>query len=222
MVPTSITKTEAAFRALRQAIENGEYLPGEHLRVARLVGELRMSPTPIREALRLLQSEGLVVHHVHRGMAVAKYSPDDAVEIYALRAVLEPMAAGFAAARATPEQTRELRRLHVELGAAVADPNRTDAAELNAAWHRAISNASESHYVQEFIARLWQAIPVRAVWLTGRATLSLSQHEAVTRAIEAGHSEAARAAMLEHIEIGAVSTIEHLRILSHADLTRSP
>ncbi|WP_187368750.1 GntR family transcriptional regulator [Baekduia soli] len=213
----SLTKTEAAFRALREAIEHGRYHPGEHLRVARLVEELEMSPTPIREALRLLQSEGLVVHHAHRGTAVAEFSPEDAVEVYGLRVILEPMAAERAAVEGSPDDVAEIRRVHDELGVALQDPHRTDAADLNAAWHRAISNAAASRYLQEFIARLWQAVPVRAIWLTDRAPLSYSQHDRVTQAIEARDPRAAHACMREHIERGALSTVEHLRTLGHAD-----
>lgn len=212
----SVTKTEAAFRALRQAIEDGRYHPGEHLRVQRLVEDLQMSPTPIREALRMLQSEGLVVHHAHRGTTVAEYSPEDATEVYALRLVLEPMAARLAAERVTDDQLHELRRLHTELGVAVADSHRSSAAELNVLWHRAVYNASASRYLQEFISRLWQALPGRAIWLTSRAEMSLEQHERVTVALERRDPDAAFACMREHIALGATSTVAHMRSVGHA------
>lgn len=211
----SVTKTEAAFRALRQAIEDGRYHPGEHLRVQRLVEDLQMSPTPIREALRMLQSEGLVVHHAHRGTTVAEYSPEDAAEVYALRLVLEPMAARLAAERVTDEQLVELRRLHTELVGAVADSYHSSAAELNVLWHRAVYNASASRHLQEFISRLWQALPGRAIWLTSRATMSLEQHERVTVALERRDPDAAFACMREHIALGATSTIAHMRSVGH-------
>jgi DNA-binding GntR family transcriptional regulator len=211
--PRSVTKTEAAFRALRQAIEDGRYHPGEHLRVAQLIDELDMSPTPIREALRLLQAEGLIVHHPHRGMAVAEYSPEDAEEVYRLRALLEPMATEQTVLEASDEQIAEMRRLHDELAAALADESRTDTAELNAAWHRAVYSANGSRHLQDIISRLWQAIPMRAVWLTGRGSLSVAQHERIMSAIEHRDAAAAAACMREHIELGALSTVEHLRTL---------
>ena len=212
----SVTKTEAAFRALRRAIENGRYHPGEHLRVQRLVEDLRMSPTPIREALRMLQSEGLVVHHAHRGTTVAEYSPEDAAEVYDLRLLLEPLAARLAAERVTDEQLVELRRLHTELAGAIADSHNSSAAELNQRWHRAIYDASASRYLQEFISRLWQALPGRAIWLTSRASMSLEQHERVTVALERRDPDAAFACMREHIALGATSTVAHMRSVGHA------
>lgn len=214
--PRSVTKTEAAFRALRREIEAGGYHPGEHLRVQRLVEELEMSPTPIREALRMLQAEGLVTHHAHRGITVAEFSPEDAAEVYSLRVVLEPMAAQRAAIEISDEELGELRRLHTELGAAIADAHASSAAELNMRWHRTIYAASNSRYLQEFISRLWQALPGRAIWLSDRAERSHDQHEAVTQALEQRDPEAARQRMREHIELGATSTIEHLRSIGHA------
>jgi DNA-binding GntR family transcriptional regulator len=212
----SVTKTEAAFRALRRAIENGRYHPGEHLRVQRLVEDLRMSPTPIREALRMLQSEGRVVHHAHRGTTVAEYSPEDAAEVYDLRLLLEPLAARLAAERVTDEQLVELRRLHTELAGAIADSHNSSAAELNQLWHRAIYDASASRYLQEFISRLWQALPGRAIWLTSRASMSLEQHERITVALERRDPDAAFACMREHIALGATSTVAHMRSVGHA------
>jgi DNA-binding GntR family transcriptional regulator len=208
-----MTKTEKAFVTLRSAIEDGTYRPGEHLRLARLVTDLDMSPTPIREALRLLQAEGLVEHHPHRGMLVAQYSPESAAEVYRLRVLLEPLAARLAVDRATPEEVAEVRRRHDELVAAVEDGSRTDAAERNADWHRAIYAASRSRFLEEFIARLWQALPVRAMWLSRRAERSLAQHRRIMEAIEAGDGAGAEEAMRRHIELGGAHTVEHLRTL---------
>lgn len=211
----AVTKADTAFRTLREAIELGRYHPGAHLRVQQLVQELGMSPTPIREALRLLQAEGLVTHHPHRGTMVAEYSPEDAVEIYRLRLVLEPMGAELAAQRASDAQRAEIRALHDELGTAIDAETRTDAAELNLRWHRAVMAASDSRYLQEFASRLWQALPARSIWLTSRAQKSYEQHAAITAALEAGDAQRAKDLMRKHISFGAVSTVDHLRAVGH-------
>ena len=83
-------------------------------------------------------------------------------------------------------------------------------------WHRAVYNASASRYLQEFISRLWQALPGRAIWLTSRASMSLEQHERVTVALERRDPDAAFACMREHIALGATSTIAHMRSVGHA------
>ena len=214
MAARSMTKTEAAFHTLRAAIGEGRFRPGERLTLARLLEELDMSPTPIREAIRLLQAEGLLEHEPHHGVVVAEYSPEKAEEIYRLRGVLEPLATELAVERATPEQVESIRRLHDALAEAVRERNpRTDVAELNAEWHRALYAASGSRYLQEFIAKLWTAIPVRAIWLTRRAERSIEHHEAIMEAFGRGDAAAAAERMREHIAFGADSTTEHLRTI---------
>jgi DNA-binding GntR family transcriptional regulator len=210
----SMTKTEAAFHTLRAAIEEGRFLPGERLTLARLLEELDMSATPIREAIRLLQAEGLLEHEPHHGVVVAEYSPEKVEEIYRLRVVLEPLATELAVERATEEQIATIRRLHEALATAVEEGGvRTDVAELNAEWHREVYAASGSRYLQEFIARLWTASPVGAIWLTRRAKHSIAHHAAFMAAIERGDAAAAAQCMREHIAFGADSTTEHLRTI---------
>jgi DNA-binding GntR family transcriptional regulator len=213
----SMTKTEAAFHTLRTAIEEGRFKPGEHLTLSRLLEELDMSPTPIREAMRLLQAEGLVEHQPHHGVVVATYLPEKAEEIYRLRVVLEPLATELAVERATPEQVAHMRALHEELDRAVREGSpRTDVAELNAQWHRAVYAASESRHLQEFITRLWTAIPVRAIWLTRRGPTSTAQHAEIMAAIESGDAASAAELMRRHIAFGAESTADRLRTIGTA------
>lgn len=209
-----MTKTDMAFETLRAGIEEGRYKPGEHLRLAVLLDELDMSPTPIREAMRLLQAEGLLEHQPHRGVVVRSYSVEQAEEIYRLRGLLEPLATELAVKRASDAEIAEVRNLHEELAeAAGVRSAQTNVAELNAAWHRAIYDASGSPYLKDFIARLWTALPVRAIWLTRRAEQSISQHAEITAAIEARDPAAAEQSMRAHIAFGAVSTTEHLRAI---------
>jgi DNA-binding GntR family transcriptional regulator len=208
--PTSLTKTEAAFRAVRMAIEDGRFAPGERLRVSAIVEALGMSPTPIREALRLLQAEGLVKHHPHRGMVVAEFSTSTMEEIHRLRVLLEPLAAELATVRAGDAEVREMRRLHDVLQGLLASDDVRRMAELNAAWHKAIHAAAASPHLSDFIDRLWTSIPVPALWLTRRAQLSVEQHGAVMEAIERRDAPAASAAMRAHIESGFTSMMAHL------------
>jgi DNA-binding GntR family transcriptional regulator len=199
-----MTKTQAAFHRIRGAIEEGRLKPGERLRTTALQKELDMSPTPIREALRLLQAQGLVEHRPHRGMVVAEYPVEETEEVYRLRVVLEPMAAGLAAERASAEQLERIRRRLSALKETVkARAARVDAAELNAAWHRAVYEAAGSHYLEEFITRLWDVLPLEAIWLEIRAQASLEEHERITAALERRDAAEAAALVKRHIEATA-------------------
>ena len=207
----SMTKTQAAFRQLRVAIEEGRLKPGDRLKATALQDELGMSPTPIREALRLLQAQGLVEHRPHHGMVVAEYPVEQIEEVYRLRLVLEPMATGLAAERATAEQLEEIRRRHDALREAVrAGDARVDAAELNAAWHRAVYEAASSRHLEEFIARLWGVLPLEAIWLDNRSDASIEEHERITAAVEGRDASKAAALVREHIKATARSR-ERLR-----------
>ncbi|MCL6453899.1 MAG: GntR family transcriptional regulator [Alicyclobacillus sp.] len=89
--------TEFRFRTLSEGVENvvrrmillGELVPGERINEVQLAEQLGMSRGPVREALRRLQSEGLVTYHAHRGTFVTELSDKDAEEVYKLRALLE-------------------------------------------------------------------------------------------------------------------------------------
>lgn len=210
--PRTITKTEAAFAALREAIEQGRLAPGERLRVSRLMEELRMSPTPIREALRLLQAQGMAVYQAHQGMVVAEYSPESVEEVARIRSQLEPLALELAVSKASVAQVAEMRECHEVLRAAVARrATHPHAASLNAAWHAAVYRPADSRLLTDFIARLWAAVPVEAIWRSRRAARSVEQHELIMQAIERHDAAAARELMREHIEHGARSTLEQLQ-----------
>lgn len=198
---SAMTKAEAAFRLLRASIEDGRRKPGEALRIADLVSELGMSPTPIREALRMLQVEGVVEHQPHRGMTVAAYSVEKVEEVYALRLAIEPLATKLAAERFTPEDLHEIEARHADLIASVAGDGPHSAA-LNAAWHQAIYRAAGSSLISDFVARLWASVPVQAVWVSARARESLAEHAEINAALKARKSAKAAALMKHHIAAG--------------------
>lgn len=114
--------SDAALQCIREAILSGKLKPGQRILEGRIAAELGISRAPVREALRQLQSEGLLVSFPHRGTYVAQFSAQDAYEVYSLRAALEGLAASLvaekpdarilAALRACVEAMRE----HAERG----------------------------------------------------------------------------------------------------------
>ena len=99
---------QKAYEAIRRAITEGTYANGTHLRAAGLADSLGISRTPVREALRRLHAEGLVEFFVNRGAFVARWTHEDAAEVFDLRLVLESHAAARAALRLTDEQITRL------------------------------------------------------------------------------------------------------------------
>ena len=97
-----------AYSQIRRWIVEGRFRPEEHLIEQRIAEELDLSRTPVREALRRLQSEGLVRFEANRGATVRSLTISDIADLYELRARLEAMAAELAATRATPDQLERL------------------------------------------------------------------------------------------------------------------
>lgn len=112
--PLPTTKAEEAFIEIRRLIECGRLPGGAKLTLASLSDELQMSLTPIREALRMLQANGLVEYKRHHGHVVTRYSIRRAEETYLLRQTLEPLATRLAAANATEDELRRIRELQEE------------------------------------------------------------------------------------------------------------
>ncbi len=104
------TTAEAVYQVLRHGIVHGDLAPGERLRSDALANELRVSRTPVREALRKLEAEGLVAQS-GSGLVVRAFSEQDLTELFYVREALEGMAARLAAENATPSEIAEIREL---------------------------------------------------------------------------------------------------------------
>ena len=196
----SLTKAAAAFLAIRTAIEQGRLGPGDRLRIDQLARDLQMSSTPIREALRLLQAEGLLDYEEHRGLTVRTFAADAVEEIYRLRAALEPMATRLAVERASEDEVAAITRIHRQL-VALADQEVSGprGSQLNTEWHRCLYAASHSATLIDFIARLWSRIPVEVLWTAEHMKSSVQNHDSIMQRLDQRDALGAGRLMAEHI-----------------------
>jgi DNA-binding GntR family transcriptional regulator len=207
-----MTKMDIAVHALRERILSGQLQPGERLRVETLTEELGMSPTPIREALRVLQADRLVEYSPHHKIFVAELSLAQVAEIYQLRAELESFATELAVPRLRSEELDELETTHAQWTRAAESGRGGKLADANIRWHWMIYHAAGSTRLDEFIRRLWEAFPWRTQYeLPGLRESSIPEHEGVMVAIRAGDSSLARARMHAHISSGQQSLLAALR-----------
>ncbi|MDV3123948.1 GntR family transcriptional regulator [Mycobacterium sp. 21AC1] len=213
--PLPTTKAEEAFIEIRRLIERGRLPGGAKLTLSSLSDELQMSLTPIREALRMLQANGLVEYKRHHGHVVTQYSIRRAEETYLLRQTLEPLATRLAAVNATADELKNIHELQEEFRLVVdGDPPRfADVVDLNARWHRMVYASAHSTLLDEFIDRLWTGVPYQAIWFVQRRHRSVADHDAVTVALEKRQAEVAEQAMLDHIGRGRAATVEHLQAI---------
>lgn len=127
---TSTAGAAHAYEQVRIAIVENRYPPGYRLVEQRIAAELGLSRTPVREALRMLASEGLVVSEHHRGAMVRPLSPTEVVDLYGLRIRLESYAASLAAERITDDEVAALRAAADEFGEIRRDVGTDDLASL--------------------------------------------------------------------------------------------
>lgn len=174
-----VSKTDLVAAALHELIITGEFEPGAKLRQRDLATRFDVSPTPVREALRRLETEGLVRLDVHRGATVADAIFTPTEENFQVRAALEPLAAGLAAGRITPEEIAELRAINDQLK---TRPVRDEIAqELNRRFHFLIYEACRSPLLLALIRLLWRSLTPR---ITRPLSVSVHQHEEILGALE--------------------------------------
>lgn len=147
---------DRAYSSIRSAILDGRYGPGARLGEAELAQLTEASRTPVREALRQLEVEGLVEVLPHRGARVSAFTADDLDEIYDLRMTLEALAAGRAATRIDPERIDRMAQLCDEMEAAAAAGQLDAVAAANVAFHGIVREASASTRLTSMLAAVTQ------------------------------------------------------------------
>jgi DNA-binding GntR family transcriptional regulator len=205
---------------LRDMIMHGDLRAGEWLRQERLARELGVSHTPIREALKQLEIEGLVEHVPYRGVRVIEFSPEDVVDIYEMRSALEGIAAAAAASCMTNDELVRVRYLHESM-IAIEHPaeHLQEVRELNRQFHLSIIQGSRRTHLSRTLEQLWAWFPTM-LWnqyalaadasTPQRAGKDNWDHEQIVEALEARDSAAAEQRMREHIDRTRDALMHHL------------
>ncbi|HET9002029.1 MAG TPA: GntR family transcriptional regulator [bacterium] len=188
-------------RTIREAILGGKFRPGERLQQDRLATELQVSRQPVREALRRLQAEGLVVQLPQRWMAVQTFSAEAAEENYRLRSLLESEAARSAARLIRPAQIDKLEDLTRAMRAiSTGKDNLSKVTDLNERFHRVVWESSHMPTLLRFLEQLWVGRTVfTPLFIPGRARRSVAEHEAIVKALKQHDAKAAGQTMHTHI-----------------------
>jgi DNA-binding GntR family transcriptional regulator len=210
MSPSS--ETEAAHERVREAILEGEIAPGAVMSQVALADELGISRTPLREALRMLQSEGLVDAEPNRRVRVSAVSPQDLEQLCVMRVTLEAEAIRLAVPRMTPGDLARLEGWHAEMThyAEVKDYRR---------WgipHQAFHQALTAHAGERFARALAQlfdhAERYRRMHIGhGPSAWATPDHRAILDACKASDRELAAGLLAAHFARTAFELIEHLR-----------
>lgn len=200
---------------LEEMIVTGIFADGERLDEIRLSEHFGVSRTPIREALQKLATSGLVEQRPRRGVFVVEPGPVELVEMFEAMAELEASCGHLAAKRITEPQLLVLKETNNLCKLAVAENDADQYYAHNEKFHHLIYDAAQSSYLRDLAAKLQKRLkPYRRLQLhlRGRLEQSMSEHEAILRALYDGKSETASDELRGHV---AVQGEKFHHLLSH-------
>jgi len=194
---------EKVAELLRQRIFDRELAPGSWIDELKLAEEYGISRTPLREALKVLATEGLVTMKIRRGAYVTEVSDSDLADVYHLLGLLESDAAEVVAAKATDAQIKELQGLHNELEKAVK--NRDRFFEINETFHMRLLEIANNRWRDQMVADLRKVMKLNrhnSLLKSGRIEESLLEHRAIMAALVARNAAGTAQRMREHFKSG--------------------
>ena len=175
---------EEVAELLRQRIFARELAPGSWIDEMRLAEEYGISRTPLREALKVLATEGLVTMKMRRGAYVTEVNDKDQRDVYHLLSLLESDAAGVVAAQASDAQLAELNDIHQELAAAVGNTDKFFA--INERFHMRLLEIANNRWRDQMVADLRKVMKLNrhnSLLKSGRIEESLREHQALLEAL---------------------------------------
>jgi DNA-binding GntR family transcriptional regulator len=206
-------RSEGLIEALREAILTGRYRPGERLVQEELAEAFGISRIPLREALRRLEGEGLVVITPNRGAVVRPLGPKDVVDLYDLRLALETLAIRRAAARYVDLRESTARR-DAEARRAMQNGSLTTLFHLDRDYHAELAAASDNQHLIDALGAQWsQIMRVMHAYLQIETypPAVWDDHRAIAEAIAHGDAEAAVQRLQRHLIFSRDRILEHLR-----------
>ncbi|HEX6989534.1 MAG TPA: GntR family transcriptional regulator [Bacillota bacterium] len=218
---------EQAYVAIRNGILDGTYGPGDRLVETELAEALQISRTPVREALRRLEREGLVEADARGGVAVARLEPADIARLYECRLALETVAARHAAMRAGSAELEgmELALAQVERSLHGARPRVPDLLDENMSFHRQIIACAENPWLEHLWEQTCSRIGLFRAFVLGAGGNGeeiVREHRAIFERIKARDADGAASAMAYHLTADQRRGLERLRVMAEGGLASAP
>jgi len=205
---------EVIFNTLKEAIIVGELKPGARLMEVQLAEKMGVSRTPVREAIRKLELEGLVTMVPRKGAHVASLSPKDIVDVLEVRGALDGLAASLSSLKMKEEQIKELRQINKQFANFVAKENLQGSIKKDVEFHELIYRSSGNEKLMQIVSNLREQVQrFRVIYLKDYSSQKdiESEHEEIIEAIAKRDPEAALNAAKKHIksqEIGIINAIK--------------
>jgi DNA-binding GntR family transcriptional regulator len=186
MAIVSKTKNVAVYNKLRQSIIKGKLKPGQKVVMAELAKGFGLSETPVREAIRRLESEGYIDFTPHMGAIVTKIDEGELVEIYLIRIALEELATRLASPHITEKDIDFLNKKNREMEMAIQQGRYENLAAINKAFHLRIYKAAPFPRLYKMICDLWDTFerwPSVFSYVPERAAASVGEHKKIIQAL---------------------------------------
>ena len=213
---------DVVFNTLREAILKGELQPGERLMELQLASQLGVSRTPIREAIRMLEQEGLAVTVPRKGAEVARMTLKEMEDVLEVREALDELAVRIACEKITPDQIVRLKETGQSFAESTKNGNLKALAENDEAFHDIIYAATENQKLINLLENLRQQIyRYRVEYLKNIRNYPalIQEHNEIIAALEAGDKEAVASAMYRHVENQATAVKE---VIQKQDKSHAP
>ncbi len=210
----SLPLRETVFQTLRKAILTGKLSPGERLTEIRLGNLLGTSRTPIREAIRKLELEGLVTIIPGSGARVAQITEEELQEVMEIRLALDALCARLASRRITDEERERLMAANVTFKEAVAKGDQIAITEADVDFHDVILSAAKNLKLSSILERLADNLyRYRFEYIRDehRYDRLIREHDSLVQAILAGDEETAAKSAIIHVENQRESILEQIR-----------
>ncbi len=195
---------EQVYMLLREAIITGRLDPGEQITEPGIASQLKVSRTPVREAMRMLELENLIVNLPRRGAFVCGIkSKDEIDDIFQVRIILEGLASELAAKKIRPDQVDKLKYQSAQIAECLDKNDLKRCLAIDIAFHQIIYEASENEYLQRFLDNLFDQITrfrLASLADEGRMKEALVEHQSLVAAIEEKNSSLAKEIAEKHIQ----------------------
>jgi len=201
---TSSAQTTAhsrVYAGLKQALMNGDFVPGQRLVVRQIAESFETSPMPVREALKQLVSDDALFDHPNRGVIVPEATVQVISDLVRVRCTIEGSATEWAASTIAPDELDRIEELNERMKACTTVDTAGDYLAFNREFHFAIYRASRSSAIQPIIERMWLRAGPWLNIMRGEATLGLGldYHAEIIAALRGGDGASARRALVADI-----------------------
>lgn len=208
---------DIVFQKLREAIITGKMVPGDRLMEIKLANEMGVSRTPVREAIRKLEAEGLVIMNARKGAVVAPINEGVMKEILEIRKALESLACQLVAAKAHPEDIQRLRDINAAMRKAIDDGDIETITEHDVEFHETITALAANSHLTSMLDQIKEHLyryRLEFIKELKNKYVLADEHDRIVDALEAKNTKTAGREIEKHIELQEryiINTLEQMR-----------